>query len=481
MRSPRDGDFSPAELAKLDALVSAASALRMKMRALQAREAQLIHEAARLAGDAHARTSPSRFDAEMPYRTVAAEFGAAFRISDRSVQRMMSEADILITMFPATFASLAAGHIDRAHARVLTEAGAHIDDPSARADFETTALVVAERESASRLRPFAKLLAERLHPRSLTERHEAAATERAVRVIDLPDGMAELVATLPSTMAHAVFDRLSAMARSVLRAAAAEARENQDRENRAREDQADDAPPRTTDQLRVDILTDLLLAGIPEAHGPAGLGAIRATVQVVVPVLSLLGATQEPATLAGVGPIDAETARRLAGGAKGWDRVLTHPITGHVVAADRYRPGKQLKRILRARDQHCRFPGCRLPVRNSDLDHTVDFALGGPTTYGNLAHLCRRHHSLKHESAWAVKQRPSGVLEWTSPTGRRHPDVPTSSVMFRPGGGPGAGPGTGTGAHRRGDALPAPRAGTDTGTGTGTGTGVLGGFDSAPF
>lgn len=54
----------------------------------------------------------------------------------------------------------------------------------------------------------------------------------------------------------------------------------------------------------------------------------------------------------------------------------------------------------------------------------------------NLAHLCRRHHILKHHTAWRVRQLSDGVLEWTSPTGRVYRDIPTSSVTFTPTGDP---------------------------------------------
>ncbi len=436
MTDSLEGDFSPAELVMMGADVAELVALQVQKNTLDAREMELIHGLTTRAVAVQERASASRQAAEIPYRTVAAEIGAAVRLSDRSVQRLMSEAHTLFTQFPATVESLAGGRISRAHVRAIVDAGAHITDPQARIDFETTALPIAERESASRLRPFAKMLAERIHPRSLTERHEAAAGERAVRVVDLPDGMADLIATLPVTIAHAAYDRLSAMAREVTRAIAAEAKEvlgvpvSGGAEGApATEDSRD---MRSADQLRADILTDLLLAGAPGAHIPTGLGAIRANVQVVVPVLALLGRTEEPATLAGVGPVDADTARRLAGGAKGWDRVLTHPISGHVLSTDRYRPGKDLKRVLQVRDRHCRFPGCRMAVRICDIDHTVDFALGGLTSEDNLAHLCRRHHTLKHESAWTVVQKSRGVLEWTSPSGRVYPDIPTSRVMFQP-------------------------------------------------
>lgn len=436
MTHPREGDFSPAELAMMGADVAELAALQVQKNTLDAREMELIHGLTNRAVAVQERTPASRQAAEIPYRTVAAEIGAAVRLSDRSVQRLMSEAHTLFTLFPATVESLAGGRISRAHVRAIVDAGAHITDPQARIDFETTVLPIAERESASRLRPFAKMLAERIHPRSLTERHEAAAGERAVRVVDLPDGMAELIATLPMTIAHAAYDRLSAMAREVTRAIAAEANEALGGPGSGGAEGASAAEDcrdmRSADQLRADILTDLLLAGAPGAHIPTGLGAIRANVQVVVPVLALLGRTEAPATLVGVGPIDADTARRLAGGVKGWDRVLTHPISGHVLTTDRYRPGKDLKRVLQVRDQHCRFPGCRMAVRICDIDHTVDFAFGGQTSEDNLAHLCRRHHTLKHESAWTVVQIAGGVLEWTSPSGRVYPDIPTSRVMFQP-------------------------------------------------
>ncbi|HET6918265.1 MAG TPA: hypothetical protein VFI46_02245, partial [Jiangellaceae bacterium] len=30
------------------------------------------------------------------------------------------------------------------------------------------------------------------------------------------------------------------------------------------------------------------------------------------------------------------------------------------------------------------------------------------------------HHHLKHETSWSVWHLPDGVLEWRSPSGRRH-------------------------------------------------------------
>ena len=140
--------------------------------------------------------------------------------------------------------------------------------------------------------------------------------------------------------------------------------------------------------------------------------------------------TEQPGELAGGQPIDTHTARILAGRATAWERVLTHPATGAILAVDRYRPNTDLRRLLHARDSRCRFPTCGLPPTAHDLDHTIDAAHGGPTEEGNLGGLCRRHHVLKHHTAWKVKQHGAGILEWTSPAGATYIDRPPSPVAF---------------------------------------------------
>ncbi|WP_091500998.1 HNH endonuclease signature motif containing protein [Microbacterium sp. cf332] len=90
-----------------------------------------------------------------------------------------------------------------------------------------------------------------------------------------------------------------------------------------------------------------------------------------------------------------------------------------------------MAKLLKARDQHCRFPGCRLAAIRCEIDHTRDYALGGHTHLANLAHLCQRHHSMKQFTSWQVRQLGGGVLEWTSPGGRMYrEDVPIPAACF---------------------------------------------------
>ena len=441
----------------VDAVVDELVEIQRGLSVLHARRAVVLARAVEVTRAQDDVLGPSEVR-DIPLRSMAAQIGAALRVPDRTVERDLSDAVVLTGRFAATHAALAAGSISHAHVKVIVAAGLPIEDDDARAVFEVAVLEVARRESPGRLKPAARVLAARLHPVPLAERHAAAAMGRRVWVRDLEDGMAELIATLPAHLAYGIRDRVDRYARRIIdarrtdgatggvagdaRAAAAS-----ERTDTFAGDVGDLAPAGATlfeepvvqdrrgiDAVRADVFADLLLTGhatpevsnvsTPEAE------AIVAHVQVTVPVLTALGAHNAPAELTGHAPIDTATAVRLAATAPGWDRVLTHPVSGTVLAVDRYRPSDQLKRTLRVRDEHCRFPGCRIPVRRCDIDHTTAREHDGPTEVTNLAHLCRRHHTLKHHSAWRVRQTPDGVLHWTSPTGRRYPDRPARTLVF---------------------------------------------------
>ena len=425
------------ELALLDFLVTSLAETRAALASLHALEVTLLAAAEALADEQTRRiVSHDSRVRDMPRREIAAEIGTALHRNDRAVQRRLDEASVLTRDFPVAVEALGQGRIERAHVTVILETGGAMTDAAARADFERAAVTLAERETPGRLRPLLRSLAERLDPTSIDVRHVEASRRRGVWVNDLDDGMAQLIATLPAAIAHAIRDRLTRLAHAVVDARSetggiADAADASDLEIVTGSTASGDVDDRTIEQLRADVCADILLTADPTAPGLAG-EPIRASVQVVVPVLTLLGASDVAAEIVGGPPIDAGTARRLAGSACGWDRILTHPLSGAVLAVDRYRPSEEQRRHLRVRDERCRFPGCRMPVWRCDLDHTVDAALGGPTSTCNLAHLCRRHHTLKHASSWTVRQLPDGRLVWTSPTGRVHEDHPPGHVRFRP-------------------------------------------------
>ena len=68
------------------------------------------------------------------------------------------------------------------------------------------------------------------------------------------------------------------------------------------------------------------------------------------------------------------------------------------------------------RDQHCAFPGCsRLPIA-CDAHHIQHWADGGTTSLDNLVLLCRKHHTLTHQTPWQVADRPSHPTPRLDPT-----------------------------------------------------------------
>lgn len=193
---------------------------------------------------------------------------------------------------------------------------------------------------------------------------------------------------------------------------------------------------RALDEIRTELLSDLLLSAAPSAIMGTGLENIHARIQVTVAATTLAGVDETPAQLDGHGTLHPDTARRLAGQSTGWTRLFLDP-TGFVTETDTYTPTEPMRRYLRARDQHCRFPGCRMPVHRCESDHTIDWARGGPTRTDNLAYLCLTHHALKHpdipaQFRWTARQLPDWSLEWTSPSGRTHLDPPPRRVMFVP-------------------------------------------------
>ncbi len=84
-----------------------------------------------------------------------------------------------------------------------------------------------------------------------------------------------------------------------------------------------------------------------------------------------------------------------------------------------YRPPEALRRQVRLRDGHCRFPGCSRPARQCDIDHVRPWPLG-PTSPPNLMVLCRHHHRVKQSPGWQVRLLPDARVEWTDPVGRVH-------------------------------------------------------------
>jgi len=372
-------------------------------------------------------------------RVLVTELACALRVSERAAENLVAESDALLHDLPATHQALQDGRIGYRHAQVLIDHTTTLP-PAARTAVEEAILPKAESLTVPKLDRAARSIRERLHPDSITRRHTASVADRHVETCPARDGMAWLNAYLPAPEVTGIASRLRDIAEGLTGVPGEE---------------------RTRTQLMADTFTDLLLDGIttaaPDTAGtdagdgsgeaptsgasgdgvrstrridaPIGTG-IRPRVLVTVPVLTLLGRSEEPGTLEGYGPIDANTARRIAARAPSFTRILTHPETGAVlsVGRDRYAVPSDLRTWLRVRDETCRFPGCNRSADRADVDHVTDWQHGGRTDHGNLVHLCRSHHRVKHHTAWSSRSTGGGKVRWLAPSGHEYETEPATHM-----------------------------------------------------
>lgn len=432
-------DMTGAVVETMAGLVDSVASLARMEASIAAYKAELIVAAgewALLAEDPDDGTCSGWSPRARAHRTVVTELAAALRLPERSVERLVADSGTLFARLPTTLTALREGLISWRHAQVITDQVSFIPD-DAIPGFETAAVPFAQILTVAKFERKARIMRERLHPESIADRHREAIKDREVTLSPGADGMAWLNAHLPAVDAHAIFARVTDIA--IAHKAPGE--------------------DRTLTQLRADAFTALLIDGVvaepagTDADADVNAGAdggtggvaasgtrgrvsdrgIRPTVSITVPVLSLLGRIDEPATLDGYGPIDMDTATRLVADAPSLIRILTHPETGAVlsVGRDRYAVPADLRAWLRVRDGTCRFPGCSRPARLCDLDHTVDWAKGGATDHDNLAHLCPDHHHVKHRTDWRMDQLADGVSRWTSPAGKTYLTYPDTAITVR--------------------------------------------------
>jgi hypothetical protein len=177
-------------------------------------------------------------------------------------------------------------------------------------------------------------------------------------------------------------------------------------------------PPRS---LRVEALVRLAEAALA-SHDERPSEHARLVVHVDAAVLT---ADRSGRSELEDGPvISAETARRLGCDA---ERVTVVERDGLPVSVGRTRRTvtPKLRRLLEARDDGCRWPGCE-HRRYLDAHHRRHWALGGETSLENLVLLCSHHHRLVHEGGYTIDEGPSGELRFRNRYGLLCPGVPRS-------------------------------------------------------
>ncbi len=410
------------------------------------------------ASGAGARVERARY--EDPHHWIHEEIACALAISSRSAALRVATAVTLVNLLPDTLLAVEIGDLAPFSARLISEATANLD-PALIPAFEAAVLPKAANRTPGQLRPILAKARLRAAPAQAAADHAQAVSDRRIVLTPRDDGMAELWALLPADDAQVVYAALTTLAGSTTTA-----RRWSGAPVSLAGERVDDG--RTAMQRRVDSLTGLCVDALNAltnvgdaskdanvsgnsgngcsggAGSPAGAGRQRRTrpsrgrrrpvVQVTVALSTLLGIDDEPADLAGHGPIPATLARRIASDSSGtWRRLLTDPA-GHLVdyGTTRYRPPSNLSDAVTAQYPTCVFPACNRMALRCQLDHRVRATDGGPTDFHNIGPLCSRHHQAKDTLGWTVERCADGSHVWTSPTGRRYRrpliDLPVDST-----------------------------------------------------
>ena len=329
------------------------------------------------------------------------DVATALRLSANTAQSRIDTARVLTNHLPATCQALAVGDISPSHATLIArETSEAIKRGISTEDLihiENRALAHAEFHTPAQVGRKIRTLIAQISPETFEESVAIARDTRSVHMYPESDGMATVIALLPAEDAQTVMLAINTLV----------------------ETQSSLADSRSIDMKRADALAAIcgdILARISDEHQPH---RRPVTINITMDLPTALGMADNPAELAGYGPIPASVARTLSADAK-WRRFITDPLTGNLLDYGRetYVPPQPLVDFLTARDRICRFPGCSQPSRISDIDHAIPWEEGGPTSPTNLGLLCRRHHRMKTHNGWKLMSHEDGSCTWTSPAGK---------------------------------------------------------------
>lgn len=332
------------------------------------------------------------------YDPAANETSVALRISLEAAHGVVWRARRLVRVLPGTLALFDDGKLTAAHVRAIVNATAKL---SAEQCAAVEAAVLDEQAEHLSVRAFARRVRRvvaKIDPRDFARRHREAADESYVDIDPDNDAMAWLTARMPLVDALVVKQAVDAYAAN--RAAAGDRR--------------------ATGVLRAEALrvfaeaylTGQITGAVPTAHGRP------IETQICITPEALLGLSDTPAEIPGVGPIPADVVREMIADTKirwlivsGDDGRLLHHC-------DRtWRPSARTAEVVRTRYVNSVGPHSDRLATRCQLDHNVPWP-AGPTDTDNLTPLDGGWHLGKTHGRMQLRRRPDGSIEWTTPLGQ---------------------------------------------------------------
>ena len=355
-------------------------------------------------------TGTTDADADRTYfDSIVMDLAFRLQVAERTVSIMIGSAMALEARTPECWRLFTRGEVPWRAMQMVHARLEGLDDQYSAA-FDAEAAKAITTVAVPKLKKRLRVIRERIQAETAVERHRKALASMNVTLEPLDDGMVAVVAVVPAPEAISIDRRLD------LAATAAAAVEGE---------------TRSVAELRAHILLDIVDEGLFRGAGSDTEGlevptrrGVRADVGILIPLNTLLGRSDAPATLEGYGPIDIESAKTLLGGCGSFFRVLTDPVTGIVKDIDRtrYRPTAGLKRFLGIVDGGGRGPNSDRPPGRTEMDHVVPFRQGlarGKTALANLVLLARRDHRIKTSGLWDIVLSENRDLAWTSFFGTR--------------------------------------------------------------
>lgn len=329
-------------------------------------------------------------DAKDTYDGATFELRGALRWTRRAAENELDFATDLTVRLPSVLALLRSGKIDRRRAKVIVDRTIHLSVAHARLvadEIQDEAARLTTGQLAARIRRVAL----EVDPESCREEAKKAKGQRLFFTQSEADGTASIhLYGIDPLRAQELSDRINSIARKL----------------------RTEGETRTMDQLRADVVVDLLCGTAAPAIG---------RVHLTIGLADLFDpAVAASAELAGYGPIFDDIVRQVTeSGLGSWDWTVEHPDSGMTVADGhtRRRHTASQRRRLAVRHSTCVAPGCRMPTIGCDADHTTPYSESGVTETENSAPLCRHDHCVRHQTGWTYTHRPDGDIVWKSPLG----------------------------------------------------------------
>jgi Domain of unknown function (DUF222)/HNH endonuclease len=357
---------------------------------------------------------------------------------------------------PVIAAALADGQVSVSWARQICEWTDQLPE-DVRAGADQALLHAAVRGIG--LAGLADMVAELIRQHASQDADDGGFEDRMVRLATTFDGAGRLEGDLTARCAgavEAVLDSLSAVRGPEDSRTLAQRRHDALEEACTRLIAADGLPERAGQPVRLELSITLDQVAAGGVGSPAGPGATCDT--AILPMVTghldhdLLARLaqaecREDHTAAATGQAGDDQhglvlaqAIALLSGPSGHAAALRRQLTGIPaaaislpldIAATLDTIPVHLRRAVKKRDQHCRFPGCDMPPAGCDVHHVIHRKDGGRHALTNLTLLCRFHHLIAiHRWGWQITLNPDGTTTAVSPDGQRtlHSHAPPNAA-----------------------------------------------------